>query len=84
MNEEEVEEDDNNEEENDNNDNAKQDDEQHKKMKGHESRGDKGSKNSNSIASLLAEICRAAEEHIPERSPVVDPYQGSFDKTAKK
>jgi len=35
------------------------------------------------MASVLAEICIGAEEHIPERSPAVNQYQGSSDKTAR-
>ena len=49
-------------------------------MKGYESRGVKGSNNSNSMASLLAEICRGGEDNIQEMSAADYP---SSDKTAR-
>ncbi len=65
MNEEDEEEvGDDNDKDNHNNDNGNgKDDEENDKMKSHESRGDKGSNNSTSMATLLAEIHRGGEEH---------------------
>ncbi len=74
---------DNNDEVNYDDDNGNDNDEDKDKRKRHESRVDKGSKTSNSMANLLTEICRGAEEHIPERSPADEPYQGSSDKVAR-
>jgi len=68
---------------NDDNDNVQQDDEQHKDIKGHKSRREKGRKNSRSMATLLAEIRRDAEEHIQERSLSVNSTQDNSDKTAR-
>jgi len=79
MNEEDVEEEE--EDGNDDNyDNANGKDNDADINKHHDSRWDKGSNNTKSMASLLAEICRGSDKHVLGRGPADDP---SSDKMAR-